>query len=130
MYTSFGAKVEFFYMIERTWQTFFSLIFWSFIWKVNVGMNFFLPKLRFWDALFSFRTSTETFAIVFWNINDQKMDWFWSILLEYASFCRHIFLDWNLQELLTYVSVLLTSSLFDNRCDEDSDLLTNTACTF
>ena len=59
------------------------------------------------------------------------MDWFLSILLKDASFRRHhIFLDWTLLERLNYVSVLLTSSLFENSCGEDSDLFYNAACTF
>ena len=45
-----------------------------------------------------------------------EMDWFWGFLLEYTSFRRcRICMDWNLQEVLICVSILMTWCLFDNQ---------------
>ena len=44
-----------------------------------------------------------------------QMDWFWGVFLNMAFFgWRIICMDWSLHELLNFVSLLTTSSLFDN----------------
>ena len=103
----------------------------DFSWMVIVGKNCFHLKLKFLIAMFSFCTITETFLNCIEKLNWAPMVCFWSILLKYASCCcHHIFLDWNVQELFKNVSLLTASSIFDNKCDEDSDLFFDTACIF
>ena len=85
---------------------------------VNVGMNFLNLKLRFLIAIFSFCSTTETFTIVIRNLVEHKWVDFGIFRWNMPHFVViQKFLDWNLQELLNYVSVLITTNFFNSKCD-------------
>ena len=81
--------------------------------------------LRYWKKFFQavFQVLVWSFLLLHFDGNVcnwipkviwPRMDWFWGFLFE-NGFCRwlHICMDWNLQEMLNFYSILTTSIFFD-----------------
>ena len=115
MHTSLAPGAQMLFRLE--WRKLETLLCFSIVLANHVasliGMSFFsvfpvlgwsLLVLHFWWNVCNWITK------MIWS----QMNWFWGFLLEYGFFRRiHIWVDWNLQELLKLVSLLTTSSLFD-----------------
>ena len=101
-------------IIERNWlDLFFHII-------LLIGIVASVFKTSFSSCILGFRLKFSIIAL--WRSRlqlDSKSDltatgFFWSFMSDYASSRRlHIWMDWNLDELLLEFSFLMTSSFFD-----------------